>query len=422
MATVVDMPKLSDTMTVGRLVKWLKKEGDEVKDGDMLAEVETDKATMELENFVKGTLLKQVVPAGSKVAIGSPICVIGQKGEAIPELKAPVATAPKAPEAPKAVLPPTPQPATPPPPAVSAHSVGTPQGEEFHAKASPLAKKIAEEHGLDLRFVKGTGPQGRITADDVQARLKLGIPVVSPVTGSCGCQAGPIAKAGETELSGMREAIAARLLQSKTTIPHFYIEIEVDATALNQLRTLLNKRYEAEGVKLTVNDFILKASTEALRAHPTMNASFAGDKIIQYGNVELAFGVAVEDGLVTPVIRSANTLSLKQISGTAKELVAKARSKKLTPNEMSGSTFTVTNLGMYGISRFYGIINPPNSAILAVGAARKMPIVDANGNIVVGERMTLALSCDHRVVDGALAAQFLGSMKELLEFPGLLLA
>jgi len=417
MATVIDMPKLSDTMTVGRLVRWLKNEGDIVKEGDMLAEVETDKATMELENFVEGTLLKQVVESGNKVPIGAPICVIGEPGEEIPELKAPEPKGAKKPEPKAAPLPPTPQPATPPPPPVEAHSVPVPPAEEFRAKASPLARKMAEDQGLDLRFVKGTGPGGRITADDVTARVAMGIPVAVAAASS---KTGPIGPDQKIELTSMRETIAARLLQSKTTIPHFYIETEVDTAALSSLRAKLNKRLAADGVKLTVNDFILKAVTEALRAHPAMNASFGGDHIARYGAVQLAFGVAIEAGLVTPVVRNAQDLSLSALSAAAKELVGKARAGKLTPQEMSGSTFTVTNLGMYGIERFFGIINPPNSAILSVGASQKKPVVNEHGQMVIGERMILALSCDHRVVDGALAAEFLGSMKELLEFPGLL--
>jgi pyruvate dehydrogenase E2 component (dihydrolipoamide acetyltransferase) len=427
MASVVEMPKLSDTMTVGRLVRWLKNEGDAVKSGDMLAEVETDKATMELENFVDGTLLKQVVGVGVKVPIGAPICVIGKPGEALPEIKAQTATAPivpsKLPPPPPVVQAKTAQPVVPPAPSISVKSVIVPS-EDIHTKASPLAKKIAEDHGLDLRFVKGTGPGGRITKEDVEARIKIGIPVVEHVTTSLpnAPAGGPVATEADIPLTGMRETIAARLLQSKTTVPHFYIEVEVDSAPLGILRAALNKKLEAEGVKLTVNDFILKAVVEAIRAKPAINVSWMGDSIHQYAGVQLSFGVAIDGGLVTPIIRDAHALSLKAISRSAKELTAKARAGKLTPQEMSGSTFTVTNLGMYGTPRFLGIINPPNSAILAVGASRKVPVVDASGNIVAGERMTLTLSCDHRVVDGALAAEFLNALKELLELPGLLLA
>lgn len=430
MATVVDMPKLSDTMTVGRLVKWLKNEGDAVKTGDMLAEVETDKATMELENFVDGTLLKQAVAVGAKVPIGAPICVIGKPGEAIPELKTVAAPAPaaKAPAAAPAAKPAAPAPApksaaiAPP---ISVTETPLPMATDHRPKASPLAKKVAGAHGLDLRFVKGTGPGGRIVRSDVEARVKLGIPVAVPVAVGGGASAlptGPVAEEADIPLSGMREVIAQRLLESKTTIPHFYIEVEVNSEPLSHLRAALNKKLESEGVKISVNDFILKAVVEAIRAKPAINASWMGEFIHQYAGVQLAFGVAIEGGLVTPVIRDAHALSLVAIAKQAKALAGEARSGKLHPNKMSGSTFTVTNLGMYGTSRFSGIINPPNAAILAVGASRAVPVVDAHGNIVPGERMTLTLSCDHRVVDGALAAEFLAALKELLEEPGVLVA
>lgn len=436
MATVVDMPKLSDTMTVGRLVKWLKNEGDAVKTGDMLAEVETDKATMELENFVDGTLLKQAVAVGAKVPIGAPICVIGKPGEAIPELKTVAAPAPaaKAPAAAPAAKPAAPAPVHKPapaaksaaiPPPVSMTETPLPMAEGGRPKASPLAKKVAGAHGLDLRFVKGTGPGGRIVRSDVEARVKLGIPVAVPVAMGGGASAlptGPVAQEADLPLSGMREVIAQRLLESKTTIPHFYIEVEVDSEPLSKLRAALNKKLESEGVKISVNDFILKAVVEAIRVKPAINASWMGEFIHQYAGVQLAFGVAIEGGLVTPVVRDAHALSLVAIAKEAKALAAEARSGKLHPNKMSGSTFTVTNLGMYGTSRFSGIINPPNAAILAVGASRRVPVVDEHGNIVPGERMTLTLSCDHRVVDGALAAEFLAALKELLEEPGVLVA
>ena len=434
MATVVDMPKLSDTMTVGRLVKWLKNEGDKVKTGDMLAEVETDKATMELENFVDGTLLKQAVAVGAKVPIGAPICVIGQPGEAIPELKtvAVVPAKPVAAPAPAVVSKPVPT-AAPVSAPISAPVAKTPApmsaspapviSSDFRVKASPLAKKVAESHGLDLRLVKGTGPGGRIVRNDVENRVKLGVPVLENISLGSGAPAGgPVAEEADIALSGMRETIARRLVESKTTVPHFYIEVEVDSEPLSQLRAALNKKLEAEGLKISVNDFILKAVAEAIRAKPAINASWNTESIHQYAGIQLAFGVAIDGGLVTPVIRDAHTLSLRSIAAEAKALAAEARSGKMHPNKMSGSTFTVTNLGMYGTPRFFGIINPPNAAILAVGASRRMPVVDVHGNIVVGERMTLALSCDHRVVDGALAAEFLAALKTLLEEPGVLLA
>jgi len=434
-------------MTVGTLVKWLKQEGDAVESGDIVAEVETDKATMEVENFFDGVILKHYVEEGGQVPISTPICAVGEKGETPPEVDKPEAS--KAPEAAKgkedtvsqkdtasaaeekktgstpaaqadgsATQPDTPSVATAQPATATNAS-----GEKI--KSSPLARKIAAEKGISLESIQGTGPGGRIVKQDVLDAEAKGVKTTTAAPAQSGSAVTGLQEKS-VPLSGMRRAIATRLLESKTQIPHFYLDTEVDMAALLKLRTELNAHLanmppEQGGIKLTVNDLLLKASTQALCKVPAANASWSGDAIQWHGHVHIAFGVAVEEGLVTPVIRNAETKGLQQISIEAKALIAKARSKKLTPDEMSGSTFTVTNLGMYGITRFYGIINPPNAAILSVGSTVKKPVVDANDTIVVGQRMTLGLSCDHRVIDGAIGAEYLAALKNVIETPSLML-
>ncbi|HKB56813.1 MAG TPA: pyruvate dehydrogenase complex dihydrolipoamide acetyltransferase [Lacunisphaera sp.] len=438
MAEIIDMPKLSDTMTVGTLVKWLKKEGDAVKAGDMLAEVETDKATMELESFFDGTLIKIFAQPGSQVAIGAALCAIGKPGE---KVDAPAAPAPKgdAPPAPKAVAP-APTPVAPAPAPVAAPTpapVAGPQPSAISAPhsgdrimISPLAKKIASNEKIDPARLTGTGPHGRIVKADVLAAaanpalLKSGAAATSPQPGSFAggtpSRTGPIQVDRTVTASNMRAIIAKRLLEAKTQIPHFYLEIEVDAEPLLAVRVQLNTAFEKEVVKLSVNDFILKASAEALRRVPGVNASWTGTGIQYHGAAHVSFAVAIEDGLITPVIRDAHTKSVFQISVEAKPLGKRAKEKKLKPDEFTGGTFCVSNLGMMGIERFSAIINPPNAAILAVGTTVTKPVVK-NGSIVVGQTLVLTLSCDHRVVDGALGAQFLAALKDLLEKPALLL-
>ena len=434
MATIIEMPKLSDTMTVGTLVKWLKKEGDKVANGDILAEVETDKATMELESFDDGILLKQMVAEGEEVAVGIPIAAVGEKGEKVEGFPAPKKEAAKEEKAA------TPEPAAKEEKAaagekpkaaekVAAAPEKSSAGEGSRTKVSPLARKVAAREGVDLSNLQGSGPGGRIVKADVLAAAQAGPsapaassaqPAALPVAGA------PIAEAGQHKVSGMRGTIARRLLESKTQIPHFYLEIEVDATALMQTRASLNKALgslpaEKGGAKLSVNDFIMKASAEALRRVPAVNCSWGGDHIEQHPEAHVSFAVAIEDGLITPVIRSAHNKSLRQISAEVKSLAKRAREKKLKPEEFTGGTFCVSNLGMFGITRFNAIINPPNAAILAVGATRRVPVVGPNDTIVPGDVFSLTLSCDHRVVDGAVGAEFLQTLKELLETPALML-
>jgi pyruvate dehydrogenase E2 component (dihydrolipoamide acetyltransferase) len=426
MAEIIDMPKLSDTMSVGTLVKWNIKEGQKVAFGDILAEVETDKATMELSCTVPGTVLKIYAPAGSQLPVGDPICAIGKEGEAAPDPKGKPA-APKAAAAPAPIPETTGIPCVPAAPA--AHAAPAPQSDASRTSASPYARRMAEKAALNVAALAGTGPGGRVVARDVAAAAAA--PVSAAPAGPVNVAVAPPADGkgiqpdADLPVGGMRATIARRLLESKNTVPHFYLEVEVDAAPLMGLRETLNKRLAEQGgetaLKLSVNDFILKASAEALRRVPAVNASWAGTSIRQHSAVHLSFGVALEDGLVTPVIRDAHAKSLRDIATDAKALIGKARSKKLSPAEMSGSTFTVTNLGMYGVTGFFGIINVPNAAILSVGATIKKPVIDANDRIVMGHRMVIGLSGDHRVVDGANGAQFLQALKQILEEPTLIL-
>ena len=457
MPQIIEMPKLSDTMTVGTLVKWLKKEGDAVKSGDMLAEVETDKATMELESFFDGTLLKIFAQGGSQVAIGSPLCAIGKPGEKVDEpagqpaapATAKTADAPPAEKekagastASKNEVQAQPVAATPAPKAdevsdlTPARPVAPAQAEGERLKISPLARKLAAEKGLDASRMKGSGPGGRIVRADVLAFEKNGGGKVGtggparpsgaqPPSGPGIFTKGPIQEEKTVQVSNMRGAIARRLLESKTQLPHFYLEIEIDAAPLLALREQLNTGLENEGVKLSVNDFILKASAGALRRVPQVNASWetaasGQGQIHTFSAAHVSFAVAIDDGLITPVIRDTHLKSIFQISTEAKSLGKLAKDKKLKPDQFTGGTFCVSNLGMMGIPRFSAIINPPNAAILAVGTTVKKPVVK-NDQIVIGQTMTLTLSCDHRVVDGAIGAQYLNALKTLLESPALLL-
>ncbi len=415
MATLIDMPKLSDTMTVGTLVKWLKNEGDPVSNGDMVAEVETDKATMEVECFEEGVLLKQYCSAGDEIPVGSAIAAIGEAGEDAPEVDSAPAPAAAEESAPAAA---EPTPATPAPaPVAPAAPAPAPVAPSGPVKASPLAKKIAADKGIDLTAIQGSGPGGRIVKADV-----LG-------AGNAPAAARPAAPAMEAlslPVSNMRKSIARALVGSKTQAPHFYLQMEVDGAPLAAFRKAINAKYadlpkEQGGIKFSVNDLTLKAAAEAVRRVPAINRSWEGETIHQHANVHLAFGVAIDDGLLTPVIRAAESKNLHQISAEAKTLIKKARDKKLAPDEMSGSTLTVTNLGMFGISDFYGIINPNNAAILSIGATIKKPVVNEFDQIVIGQTMKVGLSGDHRTIDGAVGAQYLQALKEILEAPTLML-
>jgi pyruvate dehydrogenase E2 component (dihydrolipoamide acetyltransferase) len=423
MPLYIEMPKLADTMTEGTLVKWRKNVGDKVATGDVVAEIETDKATMEMESFEDGTLHELLVQVGQKVPIGSRIAVLLAKGEAAPAAGTVHTAAAKAAVASgAAAAAPTQQPAaTPTTPAAARGAALSPGGR---VKSSPLARKLAVEKGVDLATLPGTGPGGRIVAKDVQhatpgaAAAKATFAPSAPLV--------PVPPPGPGDqllpLSGMRRIIADRLLASKTQIPHFYLHVEVDAAPLMKMRADLNAGSDpATGVKLTVNDFILKAVVNAAVKVPAVNSAFAGDAILQFASVNLSVAVAVDDGLVTPVVRDAQNKSLREVSEAVKDLATRARSKKLKPDEYQGGTITVSNLGAFGVEFFDAIINPPQAVIVSVGAVVKKPVVGPGDTIVVGQRMALGVSADHRVVDGAVAAQYLAELKRLLESPALLL-
>ena len=424
MAQIIEMPKLSDTMTVGTLIKWLKKEGDVVKSGQMLAEVETDKATMELECFFDGTLLKIFAPAGSQVALGAPLCAVGKPGEKVEAPAAPVVAPAAAPKAEEPKQTPPPAPAAAPASAVPSAPAPEPVVSAGRIRISPLAKKLAAEKGIDPARVKGSGPGGRIVREDIIAAAAQPAPPsqISNLKSQIGTLGpkGPVQEERTVPVSTMRGVIAKRMVESTTTIPYIYLDIEIDAEPLLALRQQLNTGLEAKGVKLSVNDFVLKACAEALRRVPAVNSSWEGNQIRYFGAAHVAFAVALEDGLITPVVRDAHLKSVFQISTEAKALGKRAKEKKLAPADYTGGTFCVSNLGMMGIPKFTAIINPPNSAILAVGTTVTKPVVK-NGQIVVGQTMTVTLSADHRAFDGAVAAQYLGALKQILELPALLL-
>ena len=445
------MPKLSDTMTEGTLVAWKKKKGDKVSTGDVLAEIETDKATMEWESPEDGTLTEIYIEEGGKVNVGDKIAFIGAEGETAAEKETPAneKTAKQEPaEKPKAE---TEKPAaaekkdaeTAPPegrsetgkrekPAKTSAGKSPPSSaapasaeSEARVKASPVARRLAGELGVDLANLNGTGPEGRVTESDVRAAAKS-----PPAVASRGGERGkpkataPAPREGTThvQLSGMRKVIAQRLVESLGPVPHFYLSIAVDAGPLMAARAELKSAGEgADAAKITVNDFVLKAAVEAAVKVPKVNASWADDALVQYGDVDLAIAVAIEDGLVTPVIRSAQTKSVREISEIVKDLAHRARNKRMKPEEFQGGTFTVSNLGGYGVDSFSAIINPPQSFILAVGAVSKTAVVDDCDQITVGQRMSVTMSCDHRVIDGALGATYLKALRQLLENPALLL-
>ncbi|MEY5063442.1 MAG: hypothetical protein RLZZ112_1406 [Verrucomicrobiota bacterium] len=412
MAKEITMPALSPSMTEGVLAKWHKKVGDTIKPGEVIAEVETDKATMDLEAFDKGTLLAIAAPEGSKVAVNGRIAVIGEPGEKVEAISAPAPTKQAPAPAPTTATVSSSVPVSTPTPAP------LPVSASGRVKASPLAKKIAAEKGVDLSRLAGSGPGGRIVRKDVEVAPAGGARPAASLFGGK-----PIAQDSARPVSQMRAAIARRLVESKTTAPHFYVEREADAAPLGRLRASANEALELAkaNLKLTVTDFVLKATVEALRRVPAVNSSWEGNTIRQHGSVHLAFAVALPDGLITPVIRNAHAKDLRTIAREAKELGAKAKAGKLQPEEYTGGTFTVSNLGMVGVERFAAILNPPQAAILAVGATVKKPVLASNGAVIPGERMSLTVSADHRVVDGLVAGEFLKALVELLENPGVLL-
>ena len=424
MPTEILMPALSPTMEEGTLAKWLVKEGDTVSSGDLLAEIETDKATMEFEAVDEGTVGKILVPEGTEaVKVNTAIAVLLDDGESADDIGT-TAAAPAAPT-PKAEPAPAPEPGPQPAPAGGPASSA---GQRIFA--SPLARRIAADKGLDLSTLKGSGPKGRIVKADVEDAKPGAQPAAAPAAATAPAAAAPTGPATdqviamfegrdfeEVTLDGMRKTIAARLGEAKQTIPHFYLRRDIQLDALLKFRSTLNKQLEERGVKLSVNDFIIKACALALQAVPDANAVWAGDRILKLKPSDVAVAVAIEGGLFTPVLKDSHLKSLSALSAEMKDLASRARDRKLAPHEYQGGSFAISNLGMFGIDNFDAVINPPHGSILAVGAGVKKPVVKDDGELGVATVMSVTLSVDHRVIDGALGAQFLDAIKSNLENP-----
>ncbi|MFO0557609.1 MAG: dihydrolipoamide acetyltransferase family protein [Polyangiales bacterium] len=446
MAKIIDLPKLSPTMEEGTLVRWAKNEGDVIAVDDLLAEVETDKATMEFRSFDKGTLLKKLVAEGQTAKLGQPVAIFGTAGEDISALLAglsggaPVASVAKSEPAQTVAAKPA-EPSVALAAAVTAPSVVASSGPASHTIAStaglaglvllppkaaphpqgapggpssPRVRKLAREHGLDVETIVGTGENGRITAADIERAASAGAPSRAPAA-QASASVGDRREDEVKPASQMRKAIARRLVESKQTVPHFYLEAELDVEALLLLREQMNDGVD-KAAKVSVNDLFIKACALALNAVPASNASWVDGNIVQHRRVDISVAVAVEDGLVTPVLRDADRKTVSTISSEVRELATRARAKKLKPEEMQGGVFSISNLGMFGIDRFSAVINPPEGMILAIGQARDVAVVK-NGALAPGKRCSVTLSCDHRVVDGALGAQFLQALRALVEHP-----
>ena len=416
MEEVVLMPRLSDTMTEGVIAGWQKNVGDTVKKGDVLADIETDKATMELESYKDGILLYQGAKAGEKILVNDLLCVIGAAGTNIDAIVAAVKSSAgaSAPATASAVAPSTPALVAAPTPAVQ---VVVNEGRIF---ASPLAKKMAEERGIDLKYVQGTGDNGRITKFDIDGYTpaSASVAAAAPITGASASVAVQAAHQGvvsfeDQPVSQMRKTIARRLSESLFTAPHFYITMSIDMDAAVAARAKIN---EVAPVKISFNDMVVKATALSLKQHPKINSSWLGDSIRTNHHINIGIAVAVDEGLLVPVVRFADTKTLSEIGVAVKGFAQKAKDKKLQPSDWEGSTFTISNLGMFGVDEFTAIINPPDACILAVGGIAQVPVVK-NGQVVPGNVMKVTLSCDHRVVDGAAGAAFLQTLKSLLEEP-----
>ena len=437
MPVQLTMPRLSDTMEAGTIVRWNVKEGDTVSSGDVVADVETDKATMEMPVFDDGVISKIMVEAGRQVPVGTPIAIISVDGDDAGSIVA-VAAAPVAVAAKSVPINSTPAKTSVAAPSASASasaSASSPsvQSDAVRQRVSPLARRMAEEMGISVASIVGSGPSGRVVKQDVLAaaeRLKSGgarsvdlVHVASPVQSTTAVV--PIgAGASEVMLSGMRQAIARRLVESKSTIPHYQVTMRFNMDPLLELRTMLNAQLEPQKIKLSVNDFIVRACALAMAAHPFFNASWAGDRIILHGDVNIGVAISLPmergGGLVVAVLTQAQRKGLREISTETRALAEKARTRGLGPEDMAGATFTISNLGMFGVDNFTAIINPPNSAILACGAAVEQPVV-RNHQLVVGHEMQATLSLDHRVIDGAMASEYLQSVKHNIENPATLL-
>ena len=423
------MPALSPTMTEGSLATWVKKEGDAIRAGDVIAEIETDKATMEVEAVDEGTLGRILVPAGTEnVAVNTPIAMLLEEGEDASALdaSAPAAPSAKPAEAPAPIPATKTEPAGTPAPVAPAPQVAT-TGSTERIFASPLARRMAENAGLDLARISGSGPHGRIVKADIERAVKsggaaaqapapAGIASLPPVTPT----APPERAYREIPLNNMRKVIARRLTESKQQVPHFYLSLDCELDALLDLRKQLNGRPGAD-YKLSVNDLVIKGVALAMKAHPAVNAQWGGDRLFQLEEIDVSVAVAIDGGLITPIIRDADKKSVVAISNEMKDLATRAKAGKLQPHEFQGGGFSVSNLGMFGIRNFSAVINPPQSCILAVGAGEQRPVA-RDGKLDIATVMSVTLSVDHRVVDGALAAEWLSTFKQLIEDPlGLLL-
>jgi len=433
MPTEILMPALSPTMEGGTLAKWLVKEGDSIQSGDVIAEIETDKATMEFEAVDEGIIGKIYVAEGTEnVAVNSAIAVLLEEGETAEDLASSGGGAKAYPESAKPQdTKPSQEPSkTPSKDASAARQASTaPAPKRSRVFASPLARRLAAETGVDLSALQGSGPHGRIVKADVEAAKGQPAAAASPAAASAlaSMPAGPAAETvikmyqgreyEEIQLDGMRKTIAARLTEAKQTVPHFYLRRDIKIDRLLEFRAELNKQLATRDVKLSVNDFIIKACALALQSVPSANAVWAGDRVLQLTPSDVAVAVAIEGGLFTPVLQDAEQKSLSQLSAEMKDLAARAKDKKLAPHEYQGGSFAISNLGMFGIDNFDAVINPPHGAILAVGAGKKRPVVNADGDLEVATVMSVTLSVDHRVIDGALGAELLQSIVENLESP-----
>ncbi|MUG90084.1 pyruvate dehydrogenase complex dihydrolipoamide acetyltransferase [Bombella sp. ESL0385] len=410
MATNILMPALSPTMTEGTLARWVKKEGDAVQSGDVIAEIETDKATMEVEAVDEGILGKILIPEGTEhVAVKTPIAILVEEGEAVPEAPETAPAAAKA-EAPAQAEKPEPVVISSFDPAQQTSTQKADKGERIFI--SPLARRIAKENGVDIASLTGTGPNGRILRRDVEKAKGQ----TSSTTASSATAASAAGSVERVKHSGMRKVIARRLTESKTQVPHFYVSVDIELDALLALRSRLNKALEAEGCKISVNDMMIKAVALALKQQPGLNVQFTETEMLHFEDVDISMAVSVPDGLVTPVVRQADRKSLKEISQEARSLATRAREGKLSPEDYQGGTFSISNMGMFGVKDFAAIINPPQAAILAVASGEKRAVI-RDGELAVATVMTATLSVDHRAVDGALGAQWLNKLRDLIQNP-----
>jgi pyruvate dehydrogenase E2 component (dihydrolipoamide acetyltransferase) len=430
MATNILMPALSPTMTEGTLARWLKKEGEPVQAGDVIAEIETDKATMEVEAVDEGVLGKILVSDGTQgVKVNQPIAVLVEPGEKVSDAPRAAPTAPPQPKPAPAQASPSPaaeEAATARKTAPVSPSRGNGQAPPDRIFVSPLARRMAQQAGIDLRELKGSGPGGRIVKADIEAARKgepeAAAPALAAATPAARAPAPAPAITGAHRLvpnSTMRKVIARRLTESKQTIPHFYISMDIEIDALLKLREQLNAKSPKEGpgaFRMSVNDMLIKAAAVTLRRIPTVNASYTEDNIILYDDVDISVAVAIPDGLITPIVRKADQKGLAAISNEMKDLIARAKSGKLKPEEFQGGGFSISNMGMYGVSEFAAVINPPQAAILAVAAGQRRPVVK-DAQLGIATMMTCTLSVDHRVVDGALGAEWLAAFKSVCEDP-----